>query len=82
MWAIALWSCKQIFCFINLVTGTFVKDQPNAPNMKILVLTEMSTRMVGCALVGTSADHTSTWIRYWMNAFGVDDCGICGVTQD
>ena len=23
------------FCFINLVTGTFVKDQPNAPNMKI-----------------------------------------------
>ena len=40
------------FCFINLVTGTFVKDQPNAPNMKILVLTEMSTRMVGCALSG------------------------------
>ncbi|CAE7652643.1 unnamed protein product, partial [Symbiodinium microadriaticum] len=51
------------FCFINLVTGTFVKDQPNAPNMKILVMTEMSTRMVGCALVGTNADHTATWIR-------------------
>ena len=34
------------FCFINLVTGTFVKDQPNAPNMKILVMTEMSTRMI------------------------------------
>ena len=63
------------FCFINLVTGTFVKDQPNAPNMKILVLTEMSTRMVGCALVGTSADHTSTWIRYWMNAFGLTTAG-------
>ena len=63
------------FCFINLVTGTFVKDQPNAPNMKILVMTEMSTRMVGCALVGTSADHTSTWIRYWMNAFGLTTAG-------
>ncbi|CAE7318825.1 unnamed protein product [Symbiodinium sp. CCMP2592] len=63
------------FCYINLVTGTFVKDQPNAPNMKILVMTEMSTRMVGCALVGTSADHTSTWIRYWMNAFGLTTAG-------
>ena len=27
------------FCFINLVTGTFAKDQPNAPNIKILVMT-------------------------------------------
>ena len=63
------------FCFINLVTGTFVKDQPNAPNMKILVMTEMSTRMVGCALVGTNADHTATWIRYWMNAFGLTTAG-------
>ena len=63
------------FCFINLVTGTFVKDQPSAPNMKVLVLTEMSTRMLGCALVGTSADHTSKWIRYWMNAFGLTTAG-------
>ena len=63
------------FCFINLVTGTFVKDQPSAPNMKVLVLTEMSTKMLGCALVGTSADHTSKWIRYWMNAFGLTTAG-------
>ena len=63
------------FCFSNLVTGTFVKDQPSAPNMKVLVLTEMSTRMLGCALVGTSADHTSKWIRYWMNAFGLTTAG-------
>ena len=63
------------FCFINLVTGTFVKDQPNAPNMKILVMTEMSTRMIACALVGTNADHTSTWIKYWMNAFGLTTAG-------
>ena len=43
--------------------------------MKVLVLTEMSTRMLGCALVGTSADHTSKWIRYWMNAFGLTTAG-------
>ena len=43
--------------------------------MKFLVMTEMSTRMVGCALVGTNADHTSTWIRYWMNAFGLTTAG-------
>ena len=63
------------FCFINLVNGAFVKDQPSAPNMKVLVLTEMSTRTLGCALVGTSADHTSKWIRYWMNAFGLTTAG-------
>ncbi|CAE7839740.1 unnamed protein product [Symbiodinium sp. CCMP2592] len=70
------------FCFINLVTGTFVKDQPNAPNMKILVMTEMSIRMVGCALVGTSADHTSTWSRYWMNAFGLTTAGSAVLLRD
>ena len=63
------------FCFINLVTGTFAKDQPTAPNMKVLVMTEMSTRMIGCLLVGTNADNTSSWIRYWMNAFGLDIAG-------
>ena len=52
------------FCFINLVTGTFAKDQPTAP-----------TRMIGCLLVGTNADNTSSWIRYWMNAFGLDIAG-------
>ena len=54
------------FCFINLVTGTFVKDQPNASNMKVLVMTEMLTRMIECALVGTNADNTSRWVKYWM----------------
>ena len=34
------------FCFINLVTGAFAKDQPTVPNMKVLVMTEMSTRMI------------------------------------
>ena len=68
-------------CFINLVTGTFVRDQPSAPNMKVLVLTEMSARMLGCALVGTSADHTSKWIRYWMNAIGLTTCFELTVKQ-
>ena len=63
------------FCFRNLVTGTFAKNQPTAPNMKVLVMTEMSTRMIGCLLVGTNADNTSTWIRHWMNAFGLDIAG-------
>ena len=63
------------FCFINLVTGTFAKDQPTAPNMKVLVMTEMSTRMIGCLLVGTNADNTSSWVRCWMNALGLDIAG-------
>ena len=38
-------------------------------------MTEMSTRMIGCLLVGTNANNTSSWIRYWMNAFGLDITG-------
>ena len=54
----------------SVATGSCVKHQPKAPNMKVLVLTEMSTRMIGCALVGAIArqhcDLSVLWWEWWV----------------
>ena len=36
------------------------KDQPTASNTKMLVITKMLTRMIGCLLVGTNANNASS----------------------